>query len=717
MNDTCNYLLSDVRKSIEGKHLYEALTSLHGAAVCLKNTLLAEEVEQVTSSYNMLLDYYAKGVEDPERSKLYLRFNRQCIELTEKVSRAVELATSNHYATTHHTLQRLLGEPLSLLSADSLPSLDYRDLFDLIYTSDLLQMAEHEMLASYFWHEDDLLERKCLVASALTLSSLKYFDPHKLRLLTDLSEHQEDSLKVRGLVGVVFVCSCHASKLDYYPDIVAHLEQLLGQTTWRQNLELLQLQLFLTLDTKRIDNRINKEIMPKMMEQLKGMQKDREFTLDDLTPDLLDSDINPEWKTKAQETMNDLLTEFMGLQAKGADLYMSTFKNLKQRFPFFNHAANWFYPFTFNHPAIPKTCKTNPMIAVMLKANVLCDSDKYSLCLMSEFMTNGINLNGLEASIPVETKATIEEDKEQIRKAEFSNESISEQIRSYVQGFYRFSNLFTFHVNFVNPFTHNLLIGEIHPFESMLDNIDHVTHLADSVFEDHAYSLALHLYEKVPANRLSPELLQKMGFCHESMKQYEEAVDCYNQSLLSLPEHIWTLRRLVICLRHLRKYAEAELHLVELEQLQPENTDVALWLAECFMHEKLYDEAFKRLFKVDYLNPGLIKVKRALAWCSLLTGKYEQAEKYYAGILDDAQSRTANDLLNAGHVAWLTGNTPEAVARYVQATCKMDNAYQFLDADKDLLLQGGKSETDLTMMADAVGRIAHADSTDKSKNA
>lgn len=703
MDETYKYLLSDMRQALGARHLCAALDSLQGAAACLKKADVAEEAAQIRASYDMMLDYFEKGVADPERAKLYNRFMQRCMELGETLGRVGELQSDSHYATTRRTLQHLMGDVPSLLGVDSLATLEHRNLFDLILTSPQLLMAEHELLSAYLWHEDDLLERKCLVASALTLGCLKYFDVHKLRLLIALSEHAEPSLQVRGLVGTVFVCASHADKVAYYPDVESRLSLLLDQAPWAQRLDELQAQLFLTLDTKRIDRKINEEIVPKIMEHIKDVRKERDLSLDDFNPDLLDSDVNPDWHKPTDGAMNGYFKEFVAWQEKGADLYMNTFSHLKQRFPFFNYAANWFYPFTFNHPSVPGTCRTNPMVGMMLKSNGLCDSDKYSFCLMAENLP-GRNMDQMLNGLPEEVKGDLQNSMNEALASDFSKEDFKQQLRSYVQGFYRFCNLFSFRSDYPNPFKSNLLIGEIHPFESLLANSEAVLRLADAVFDDHAYSLACHLYALLPADQCSAQAWQKRGFCEESLKRFDEAVHCYESALDAEPHSTWTLRRLSSCLRRLHKYAEAELHLLELEQIQPEETDVALWLAECFMHEKLYDEAFKRLFKVDYLQPGLPKVERALGWCSLLTGKYAQAEKYYGRLLADEEHRTPADSLNAGHVAWLMGHMPDALSRYRVAAQAADKPYDFLAEDKPLLLQAGKSEAEITMMADAVGR-------------
>ena len=73
-----------------------------------------------------------------------------------------------------------------------------------------------------------------------------------------------------------------------------------------------------------------------MMARMKDFRLDRSLGVDELKDKLTEADLNPEWE--ADGTPSKLaahMKEFMDLQQRGADMYMSSFKLLKQRFPFF----------------------------------------------------------------------------------------------------------------------------------------------------------------------------------------------------------------------------------------------------------------------------------------------------------------------------------------------------------------------------------------------
>ena len=61
-------------------------------------------------------------------------------------------------------------------------------------------------------------------------------------------------------------------------------------------------------------------------------------------------DLNPEWENWIDKSgITDKLREMGELQMEGADVYMSTFSQLKQ-FPFFRQMSHWFYPFDRQFP-------------------------------------------------------------------------------------------------------------------------------------------------------------------------------------------------------------------------------------------------------------------------------------------------------------------------------------------------------------------------------
>lgn len=694
---TYKYLLSDARKALASRRLLSALQSLQGMAAVLRAADAGSECASLISSYSMLLSYMTKGADDPQRGQMYRRFVRRAYELADILEREGELGeTSSFYAACARSLQLLPGGPHTIARLTQQEG-ELRNLFDAVWLSGPLSTADETALSAYVTNDSGDSTGRLLVVSALTLAAMRFFDIAKYRILLDAALSAHTSMRVRALSGLVFVHMAHGSRVALYPDVWARLRLLSDVKGLKQELEMLQAQLFLSLETKRIERSLRDEIMPQVIKRMENLHIDRSLGLDEIKDKINEADLNPEWEEDGTPSkLAAYLHEFAELQQRGADMYMSSFKLLKQRYPFFNVAANWFIPFSLNHPDVPQQARDSRSLKIVLSKAGLCDSDKFSFCFMASVLSN----KSLQAEAEEERDELLD-DVEKIISEEKTTpaDEFKMELRSYVQGFYRFCNLFIHREAFVNPFTNNLFIVDYPPFNELLADGDFLVRMADFTFKDKTYALAATLYARIERHKLTAAQSQRLGYCYEQEGQFDKAANAYELANAIKPNSEWTLRRLAACRRNLEQFDEAQKAYSELEALRPEDAALSLRQAECLIHLQRYEEAFKYLFKADYLAPESGQSARALAWCSLLTGKYEQAEKYYGKVL--ATKPTLSDWLNAGHAAWLRGDVAEAANRYVRAL-PPEEPEAFLAADSALLHNAGLSDDDLALMTDAV---------------
>lgn len=700
MPDTHQYLLKDAAAALQAHRLQSALAALHGVATMLKEFDIAEELTGIEDSYAMLLNYFAKGTDDPMRMKLYEKFFARTCEILEALKRSSEMTKEKScFAATERTLQQMLGAGHTPQALAPFTGRDFRTVFDAVMVAPLLTPADEESLSAYLLNgkNDEVLS--CLILSALTLSCMRFFDAAKMRILADVVLTDRISLRVRSLVGLVFITATCPDALKHQPDLTARLHLMMDVPGFPEELEMVQQQIFLSLDTKRFDKEIREQLMPQILKHIQKAKREGLLDVLNASEKLMNPEENPEWSEGDQHDFEKSMRGIAEMHARGADIYMSTFKTLKQRFSFFNAAANWFWPFTLNHPDLSPDCRTNSMLRMMLSNAGVCDSDKYSLCMMAGMIPQG-QLKEAMNIIPQEfIDNTLNNGNADLQ---FSPADFRSELRSYVQGFYRFCNLFAHRQDFVNPFTSNLFLPDCEPFAELRQNEAWMLRQVDVVFQDKSYELAQHIYSFIPVEHLNAQHLQKLGFCMENQQNYAGAISLYVSALEKQGNSAWTLRRLAACYRYEEQYAEALEYLRELEKLNPESPDLALLMADCCIRMNNYEAAFNYLFKADYLQPNQPKTIRALAWCSLSTGKYEQAEKYYSKITHSEQQVQKSDFLNAGHTAWLMGNVEEATRRYRQFVSGAAPDYDFLRPDRDLLLRSGLTEAELTLMADAV---------------
>ena len=693
-NQTYKYLYKDVIKALKENHLLQALLSLQGMAATIKSWIAKDEIDNIIDSYHILLSYFANGTNDPERIKLYKKFYCRAYELAEILLREGDINDeSSYYSTTLKTLRSIKSNHF-LLSEILMPATPLRDIFDAVWTSGAWTIDDLNAIYNYMTDSEVCDEAKCLVLSATTLSATRYYDIAKVKLLLDQVLQDNIKLRVRAITGLVFVTTRYPERMELYPQAEAQLNLTIDNKDFEADFSTLQLQLFVSLETKRFERKLEDKIIPQMMKHIDTLRIDSSLGMDNHDK-LTDKDLNPEWREQLfSPEMEKFVQEYTNLQLSGADVYMSSFKMLKNRFPFFNIPSNWFYPFTYNHPDIPQEHKDNKILKALLSNVALCDSDKYSMCLM--FSQSGISSklmanDKLESIIPdqMPTNAVPKSDKE----------IFAEEMRSYIQCFYRFSNLFAHREAFVNPFKENLFLFDYKEFESLLKNKANILNMANKLFKTKVYDIAQKFFAIIAQNEQNSDIYQKLGYCYEIFDDLDNAYNCYDKANILSPHIVWNLQRLATCACRLERYDKALQCYNELAETKTEDYNIALRQAECLIHLKRYDEAFQFLFKANYLSSESRNSERALAWCSLLTKKYEQAEKYYLRIL--ASHPTPTDYLNAGHAAWLLGDYGKAVSRYKKCLPK-DNPSNFLNADIPMLKEAGLNNDDIALMTDAV---------------
>ena len=224
-SDTYKYLLADARKALADNRLFSALESLRGMATLLKAGSEADELARLTEAYRQLLDYMVRGAADPARNAMYRNFVVRAYELSTALERRGELAEeSSFYALTYRKLSPLRegfsGEQMLPQSGWS-----EQELFNLLWLSAPFTPAEEAAWSDWFTtpRDDDALYRACLAVSALTLSAMRFFDVAKYRILIDLCLSSDVMLRVRAMVGLIFVHLIHAEHVNFYPDVVSRL--------------------------------------------------------------------------------------------------------------------------------------------------------------------------------------------------------------------------------------------------------------------------------------------------------------------------------------------------------------------------------------------------------------------------------------------------------------------------------------------------------------
>lgn len=697
--ETFHILRQDAHRAFCERRLGDSLAALKGMAECLGDGEMKESLQSLETDYSMMTDYMARGFRDERRKELYSRFLQRAVRIWAGVCRAFEVKEGlTLYATTWKTLE-ITRQNNTRTGALSDPKCTGRTLFDAVWTSPLWSESERENADTFLYEEGRSEEDKALLLSGVMMASFHCFDPMKICWLIDSAAHPSPILKARALTGAALVSLYHRQLLSLFSEVSEHWNRLKSVPQMDETLYSLQAQLLMSLETNHIDHKVREEILPEVMEQSRMMGKNRKnLNWDELQEELAKLGTNPEWE-KREHILNDKMKQLAEMQQKGVDVFHGSFKMFKQNFPFFSVAANWFVPFTFNHPDLPENLRRNKMTGTIVNMAHLCDSDKYSLCLMLGTMPESFSQAG-GMGTPEALQKMFEE--QGLSSMEVPRKDTKECIRSYVPDLYRFFTLFNRRDMSINPFSGNLLFTEIPEIATLFVTPARMKELGDFAFELNAYSRAEMFYSQLED---SAETFQKIGYCRQIMRNYRGALEAYEKADFISGGSIWTLKHLATCHRFTGNYAKALKAYEDIERLCPEDADVSLRLGECHIQMGYYEEARKKLFKAYYLNPDDHSVWRALAWCALVTGNYPEAESYYDKLI--GREPLAEDWQNAGHTAWMEGNVAMAVERYLQcmkADSNMDKPSLLFKQDAGLLSKCGIEEDDIHIMCDIISQ-------------
>ncbi len=680
---------------LDERHLGEALELLQELANVLGDWKLLDEVADVNSAYGLLLYYMEQGNNDPAREQQHTNFIAACYNIAEKAAqteRALVTGTSARMRSISEILKDM--ENLELKNITSEPCEEdankhvelYTELFNASYDSflwnDEAAAQAQEVIDSALIAEND----KVLMASGLFINCLQAFDARKIIFFADnYSTATSSMLRIRMLVAVAFTLYTYRNRLFAYPAITSKLKDLCNNPRFTTDMQNLQKLIIESLSTHEVDRKMREEIIPAML-------KSHNFNPEKFGIDSLEeiSESNPEWKNFEQQ-----VGKLAELEAAGADIYYSTFSTLK-RYPFFNNAANWLYPFEENHPGIPKQIRKTGLKGIanaLLKSDVLCDSDKYSFCMLTTQMTDG-QVNMIISQLP------------EMGGYDTAIAQTSESTcRNYLRNLFRFFYLYSGKSKPANPFETDMSLLDCNELAEAFKDKTEINKISAYAIKKGKYDMAISfLLLSETKGFADSEVYQELGFCYQKKKSYFDAISAYEKANALSGDSKWTLQHLAQTNRIVGNYKDALNYYRLLETAKGEDAKIAFRCGECLVHLESYDDAMHEFFKAEYLNPDMTAATRAIAWCSILTDDIKQARKYYDKLL--LKEEQGEDLLNAGHAAWIDGDTKAAVELYSRAYAelKREEFLKRMQSDKEILKTHGISNYDITFMSDIVIR-------------
>lgn len=713
--------------------LKEALTQMVVFAARTSDWQLKNEIEALQTSYDLMLQYTSKGMKDPNKEELYNKMIRMAYELTDRIYVAVQ--ATQEYGMYYDTMRTFVQAPPHSFAELQLQLEAYTEdmgTAPLIYTDEEKRNNEMDAMrrrhetavdelfekiwVSTHWSEAEATEARTLfgslliqvndlsvMISAITMSLLHIFDFRKFMFLLDAYNHPEVLVNQRAIVGIALACFYYDARIRRYPEAVLRMNDLNEDPDFIKNLYDVQIQLLQSArETRKIDKKMREEIIPEMM-------KNPKLTTPKLNIDEAEDaeDHNPEWEEWIDRSgITDKLRELGELQMSGADVYMSTFSQLKS-FPFFRKIPHWFYPFDSQYPdiaqlSIESNKQSMSVLNMLMNSDTFCNSDKYSFCFtLMQMPENQRQFLQQQLSAHNEASEELKERFKEISQYKVRAEFVS---RQYIQDLYRFFKLWMRRYEIHDIFEDSLDLWNKITTEDALLNENYINKLADYLFTHDYLTEAGMLYDTSIElyNEKNAELWQKAGYIYQKIGSYESAIDYYLQSDLLVPDNVWNNRHLAQCYKREGKYDKALKYYKKVEQAQPDNLNLALQIGQCLMEIQRYDEALAYFFKVEYLDNKPLNARRAIGWCSFITGKYQEAKKYYDLLISEAKP-SMQDWMNAGHLYYVLGDAEKAIEYYRKAQSLCGSHDEFIRlylADKADLLKQGFNKVDLFILPD-----------------
>lgn len=715
---------------LKQKRLKEAQSQLEALLWDSNDWTLRNRLEQSKMSYEYMLQYMRQGVNDPERQWLYRQLLSETWEIADQARINLLNEVSTHYYHSLHKNKKNIATGYSMIDwlkvLESFPD----DLAVCQLMPDNKQslngaLQRHEETGQYLflttwansaWTTQDEREAKaylesellpvndlCLFTGAIMLSLMECFDPRKFSWLLDATMHIETQVSQRALVAMALILHIHPDRLPLYPHLETRLSIFNEDGSFGKQLNRIYIQLLRSQETEKIDKKMREEIIPEMMKNV-GFMRNMKYGFEESNDE---NDRNPDWEKAFEESgLGNKIREMNELQMEGADVYMSTFAQLKN-YPFFQNPHCWFYPFDMQHSSIIKdfglkAINDNAVLSLILQSGFFCNSDKYSLCFTM-------------AHIPQAQRDMVLNQMTSQDLGDMMDESKSTSLRQYAQrpdvistqfihDLYRFFKLSQRRHEFRDIFKEEIALHCIPALKEVLCKPELLLAVADFHFRKEHPVEALDIYtELIEQNQADADIFQKAGYCLQKEKRHKESIEAYRKADVLKPDHVWTIRHLATCYRQTRNFAAALEHYKKVEAIQPENRNILFLIGSCLAELERYEEALQYFFKLDLMENESIKAWRAIGWCSFVSGKREQAIKYYEKVL--VLKPITTDYLNAGHVAWRLGDIEKATILYSKATAESGSREAFLEMfakDKEILIKLGIEEKEMPLILDLI---------------
>ena len=661
---------NDISSKLKARNLQDTFPLIRRKVSEIGEWALTEDVENLWNTYHQMLRFMLQGVNDPQSEQIRADVCQQLEKIVALIERIERLQTNatDRYALAWKGLKNTpsftnivdyienVSSQIAEVTADPLlrPSvrshnlenleeeheMALTNLFNWTWTSEIWQNSDKDQANRIIFSDHITANDKAVFISAVTLSLFEFFDTSKLLFLLDCYLIDNTQVSQRALVGFIMVFHLNFIKIKDNKELRDRLRIYCDDPAFVRDFYSAMMQIQMSCTTDSVSNKMRNDIMPALMRgTMANNNKKQNISIDELTK----NGENPEWMN--DEKMNKKMHEMAEMQLDGADIYYSSFANLKG-YAFFNQMPHWFYPFSTHY--LHNTQLLNVLngsagkiLRLLLNNSPFCNSDKYSLCYT--FQSLG-NLGGAaieeQISRQIPDGMSIDELAEENEKRQYTKSAIS---RYYIFDLYRFYYSYPYRLQFTNPFSllkENPITPLSNPWlrKLLANDKESLAQYADFLMRKEFYQTALEIFVTLADNKFDPDLAsvwQKVGFCHQKLGNTPEAIRAYGIANSIKPNSKWTLSHLASLLYSTGNYADAAKCYTELLEINPDNQRYLLNAAQSFISSDSYEEALPLLHKLLYIDEHSTSAKHLLAWCLIINGQKDKAMKHILELISE----------------------------------------------------------------------------------
>lgn len=701
MPDTSKGLRNFMNRAISAlnrSEISDAISIIRSYLSDHPDSSLSDTVGEIEQTYRFMIHYMLQGVEDPDRATIYSQLRERLYGIIRGIEYRANLDDNPELFFSTARNVNYSGKPLPFTIEEYRIARDnddprreslLRDIFDAVWVTPPGNSKDIELLADIAKtadREGDFMLASQIVA-ALTMGALRFYDRDKLAALVEIDDEASDRLGARTLAGIVMILDRHGKRLHDDARLRNRFDAWTDNLMNYRRLREIIMVIIRATGSLQQAQMVQQKMMPDIMKA--GPDLINKLKNGDAQMNIEDLEANPEWEEIIEKSgLKERISELERMQNDGADLMLIGIGRMKQM-PFFNKLSHWFLPFDASRSELADldNDRDRPVIDMMTTADILCDSDKYSFCLMYPQIPESQRSQMSEA-LRMHGDQEAEEMKSKLLKS--SSPVFDREAVSYIRSIYRFYNFFRLKKEFRSPFIFPFNFTELPFLGDLLREREIVEMIAEYYFRNRHYAEALALFRILAEQTNEGTVYEKTGYCLLQLGRPSEALGMFERAELLNSDSRWLRRNIARAAEQTGDTARAIEYISKLLEGSPEDLALLDTYSNLLIRAGQYADALKTLFKIDYLDNGHKGTSRKIALARMMIGQFDKAEEMLESeiatlILTDEKPDYDLYLLS-GNVKMASGKTGEAVERYRKAVKTDGSKVNTRDSLRDRLI-------------------------------